>query len=191
MLTVFRGGPSELPSFHWAAGFVLAGDSGRPWAGMGEGLASWGRAFFPDGSSSEPDGGRLIPAMPPTGTRHRGSGSEVIWAHPCSGCPADAVPNTGPGAGGVRRGSSCCSGGLGGAAPATPSAHSQQGPGLTRAPPSGSESPDLGREKWDFSVSPQSGNIKAGLVLCPELFRGFLRPDEECGGRGGAELQGA
>ena len=104
VLTIFRRGPSELPSFHWAAGFVLAGDSGRPWAGVGEGLASWGRAFFPDGSSSESDGGRLIPAMPPTGTRHRGSGSEVIWAHPCSGCPADASAQHGARSRGCREG---------------------------------------------------------------------------------------
>lgn len=127
MLTIFSRGPPELPSFRWTTGWVLAGDSGCPWAGVGEGLASWDEAFFPDGSSSESDGGLLIPAMPPTGTRQAGSGSESIWGHPWSRSPV---------------GAQCC---WEGQLPvsrarerqpgATTGVHSQQGPGLTHAPP--------------------------------------------------------
>lgn len=82
MLTVFSRGPPKLPSFRWTVGFVLTGDSGCPRAGVGEGLASWDGAFFPDGSSSESEGGLLIPAIPPTGMRHVRSGSQSIWGHP-------------------------------------------------------------------------------------------------------------
>jgi hypothetical protein len=68
-------GSSQPRSFVWTTGFVLAGDSGGPRAGAGEGSgAGWGGAFFPEGSSLESVGGLFTPAMPPTGTRHIGVG---------------------------------------------------------------------------------------------------------------------
>lgn len=66
---VFSSRLPELPSFRWMEGILLAGDSGCPWAAVGEGLASWDGAFFPDGSSLESDEGLLMPAMPPMGER--------------------------------------------------------------------------------------------------------------------------
>lgn len=81
-LTAFSVWPSAPLSFCWTVGFVLTGDSGCPRAGVGKGLAGWGRTFFPDGSSSESDGGLFTPAMPPTGRRHtQGQGTQASPVH--------------------------------------------------------------------------------------------------------------
>lgn len=92
-----------LTAFRWTVGFVLTGDSGCPRAGVGEGLAGWDGAFFPDCSSLASDRGLFTPAMPPTGTRHTESGapaphagSERLWGHPWSRFPGgtSAQPGT-------------------------------------------------------------------------------------------------
>lgn len=159
-LTVFGSRPLELPSFHWMVGFLLAGDSGCSWAVVGEGLAGWDVAFFPDGSSLDSDEGLLIPAMPPTAMTQAGSGSESIWGHPWSRSPV--------GARGCWEGQLPLSRGAGGVAESNWAHIPSGGLASPTALPSGSESPDLGSGKWNFSVSPQSRKIKEGLVLCPE-----------------------
>lgn len=73
VLTAFGDGLSKPPSLLSTTGFVLAGDSGDLWVGAAEGnLAGWARTFFfPESSSGESVEGLFIPAIPPTGMRHR------------------------------------------------------------------------------------------------------------------------
>lgn len=98
-LTAVSGGPSGPLFFCWTMGFVLTGDSGCPRAGLGEGLAGWGAAFFSDSSSSWSEEGLFTPAMPPTGRRHTGQRAQPsptpwLWVSgpALPGSPGGALP---------------------------------------------------------------------------------------------------
>lgn len=149
-LTAFSGRSSLPPSFHGTTGFVQTGDSGCPRPGAREGVAGWGGALFPDGSSPASDWDLFTPAMPPTGTRHTGSGGpaqphalplKVRAPHLAAlkvGCPA---PGLELGEGGGRQ--LLLAGGP----------DSQLGLASPRPSPPPHRVPDLGSGRRDFSFS--------------------------------------